>query len=257
MAQPVNVALCFDRHLALPAATVVASVMRSCSQPVHFYLVIDPAPEMKEFLGAVLAHFGASGTIVEATPETVLKARHDVYSVPSTATYRRFYLARLVPDVDRLIYLDSDVVVRHDLTELWRQPLDGYPLAAVPHGWAADNKTMLDLFPDGYFNGGVLLMDLACWRDQGVASRLEDAVRASLASPGGALWHHDEGPLNEVLVDDWQHLSPRWNFTAYFTGLGSCKAAALAGTAVGNPARPGHHAFRRRLQAVAVGLRAA
>jgi len=217
MAQLVSVALCFDRHLALPAATVVASVMRRCSQPVHFYLIVDPVPEMRRFLGAVLAHFGANGTIVEATPETVLGTGHDVYNVPSTATYRRFYLARLVADVDRLIYLDSDVVVRHDLMELWRQPLDGHPLAAVPHGWAADNETMLDHFPNGYFNSGVLLVDLACWRDQGITSRLEDSVRASLASPGGAPWHHDEGALNEVLVGDWQQLSPRWNFTAYFT----------------------------------------
>ena len=198
MAQPVNVALCFDRHLALPAATVVVSVMRRCSQPVHFYLIIDPAAGLKRFLYAVLAHFDASGTVVEATPESVLGAGHNVYSVPSTATYRRFYLARLVPDVDRLIYLDSDVVVRHDLTELWRQPLEGHPLAAVPHGWAADNETMLEHFPNGYFNDGVLLLDLACWRAQGITSRLEDSVRASLASPGGVLWHHDEGPLNEI-----------------------------------------------------------
>ena len=233
MVQPLSVALCFDRHLALPAAMVVASVMRRCSQPVHFYLVVDPAPGLAQFLGAVLAHFGASGTILETTPEILLNAGQSTYGFASTATYRRLYLAQLVPDIDRLIYLDCDVVVRHDLTELWLQPLDGYPLGAVSDGWAADNKTLLGRFPTGYFNGGVLLMDLARWRDQDIIRRLEDAVRASLGSTGEASQQYDQGPLNAVFIDNWQRLSPRWNFTAYFTDsaaarLGLSSAALTA-----------------------------
>jgi len=217
MTEPVSVALCFDRHLALPAATVIASAMRSASRPLHFYLVIDRAPGLAQFLRSVLAHFGAGGTVVEATPEVALGAEHRVYGTASTAAYRRLYLADLLPDLDRLIYLDSDVIVRHDLTELWEQPLDGRPLGAVAHGWAADSRTMLERFPNGFFNSGMLLMDLVRWRNQGVLSRVEDAVRGAVAGPGGTLPFHEEGPLNAVLVDDWQSLSPSWNFTSYFT----------------------------------------
>jgi lipopolysaccharide biosynthesis glycosyltransferase len=217
MAQPVSVALCFDGHLALPAATVIASVTRTCSRPVHFYLFIDPTPGLARMLRAVLAHFGGVGTIVEAKPEAGLKAAHGAYGGASTATYRRLYLANLVPDIDRLIYLDSDVIVRHDLTELWGQPLDDHPLGAVSHAWAVDNETMLEHFPNGYFNAGVLLMDLARWRAQGIVGRLEDAVRASLVISDGTSPPNDEGPLNAVFMDNWQSLSPRWNFTAYFT----------------------------------------
>ena len=47
--------------------------------------------------------------------------------------YFRLLAARLLPEqLDRIIYLDSDVLVRGDLSELWDRPLDDqYCLAAV------------------------------------------------------------------------------------------------------------------------------
>src|SRR3954468_5709111 len=50
----------------------------------------------------------------------------------STATYYRLLIADLLPDVDRAIYLDSDVIVCGDLGQLWNTPLHGAHLLAAP-----------------------------------------------------------------------------------------------------------------------------
>jgi lipopolysaccharide biosynthesis glycosyltransferase len=226
MRDPIGIALCFDRHLALPAAITIASVLRNRRSRVQFHLVVDPSPDLARLLHTVLKHFGGDGRIIEAAPEAAFDVdARGPYGVPSTATYRRLLLPELLPELDRLIYLDADIIVRDDLAELWTTALNDYPLGAVPDAWAAENETMRQRFPGGYFNCGVLLMDLVCWRAQSIERRAFALVHECLAGGARGPLLYDQDPLNDVLKGSWQRLSPRWNFTAYFT---DAAAAALS-----------------------------
>jgi lipopolysaccharide biosynthesis glycosyltransferase len=226
MRDPIPIVLCFDRHLALPAAVTIASVLRSRRSQVQFHLVVDPSPDLARLLHTVLKHFGGDGRIIEAAPEAAFDVdARGPYGVASTATYRRLLLPELLPELDRLIYLDADIIVRDDLAELWTTALDDHPLGAVPDAWAADNAVMRQRFPSGYFNSGVLLMDLASWRAQRIERRAFALVHEYLAGGARGPLLYDQDPLNEVLKGSWQRLSPRWNFTVYFT---DAAAAALA-----------------------------
>jgi lipopolysaccharide biosynthesis glycosyltransferase len=214
---PIDVALCFDQHLALPAVVAIASILQNAQNRIQFHLVIDPAPNLARLMHAALINFGGTGRIIEAAPEKAIRV-HDYspYGVRSFATYRRLLLADILPDLNRLLYLDADVIVRHDLTELWMTPLENCPLGAVPDAWAADSEAMLLRYPRGYFNSGVLLMDLARWRDNYIGQQAVAAAQTAQAVPDSASLV-DQGALNDVLRDDWLRISPRWNFTAYFS----------------------------------------
>ena len=80
--------------------------------------------------------------------------------------YYRLLAAQLLPeDMDRVLYLDPDILVINPLTPLWRLDMGGKLFAAAAHTGMtelANNVNRLRLGTErDYFNSGVLLIDLA------------------------------------------------------------------------------------------------
>jgi lipopolysaccharide biosynthesis glycosyltransferase len=156
-----------------------------------------------------------------------------VPAYPSAGVYLRLLTPELLPeDVERAIYLDSDVVVCADLARLWESDLGGRPLGAIQDAsipffdaeralpdleavreilWSVRgvaNWEELGLDPcSPYLNSGVLLMDLAAWRREASARRLLDCLREQRAHAGMP----DQYVLNVVFAGRWQALDLRWN----------------------------------------------
>ena len=97
----------------------------------------------------------------------------------SLASYLRLFLPDVLPVTSsRVLYLDSDIVVRRDLSALWQTPLDGQLIGAARDPFAASNMR-LSLPPDNpEFNSGVLLVDLAGWRRERLLPRFVEYVEA-------------------------------------------------------------------------------
>lgn len=162
--------------------------------------------------------------------------------VTGSATYFRLALAHLVPEtVERVIYLDSDLIVVGDIEKLWRQDLDGYPIGAVsdagidgvvyeegfdPRPFA--ERWQLAAAPGRYFNAGVLLIDLAKVRAEG----LLDRARAFAEEHAGTLPYSDQDALNHTLWGNWFRLDPVWNVqrNMVIPGMPNCLPDALAGS---------------------------
>ena len=135
----------------------------------------------------------------------------------SIATYIRLLLPTLLPpELDRVIYLDGDLVVEGDLARLWDEDLSGVALRAVQdysipyvgHRIGLKRYQELGYPPDHpYLNGGVLLMNLDWWRRHEAASRVLDYLRTYRDD---VRWWDQDG-INAVLGRDWRPLDPRWN----------------------------------------------
>ena len=94
------------------------------------------------------------------------------YSQP-VSTYYRLLLPSLLKDRARTIYLDSDLVVETDLSELFDADLQGQPLGGVPDRpeIQAGLQAHVNRPGDLYINAGVLVMDLNIWREQKIADQ--------------------------------------------------------------------------------------
>ncbi len=126
------------------------------------------------------------------------------------ATWYRTCLDELLPSIDRAIWLDLDLLVRDSLFPLWETSLDGHLLGAVtnvPPGPDREYTERPQLGGDPYFNAGVLLLDLAAMREEGVGRRLRDFTVKHAAR----LRWRDQDALNEVLHARRFALHPRWN----------------------------------------------
>src|SRR5437763_16981533 len=81
--------------------------------------------------------------VFENLPPTISwsKGRTQIkQGLASSATYVRLLIDQLLPaDLERVIYLDVDLIVRSDLSELWHFDLNGKTIAAVrdavPYSW--------------------------------------------------------------------------------------------------------------------------
>ena len=133
----------------------------------------------------------------------------------SRMTYARLQIPQLYAgQVPRLLYLDTDILVLADLSELCRTDLEGAPLAAVPD-YHVDRELKSTLVGRNvnvprvrhYFNAGVLLMDPQACVQRGLAPRAMAYLRDHASTP-----YADQDALNAACDGEWKPLDPKWNF---------------------------------------------
>lgn len=127
--------------------------------------------------------------------------------------YGRLDLAELLPECDRCVFLDADLVVNRCLRELAAQIDHRHPVAAVsnvPRGRSMDHRfyTAIGLDPEQpCFNAGVMAINLEVWRRRNVRERCFQVARNH---PGEFLLA-DQTMLNAALDEDWKPLDDVWN----------------------------------------------
>ena len=141
----------------------------------------------------------------------------DVPPTIAITAYARLFLPDLIShDVERVLYLDCDVVVSASVKDFYCVHMDDTWIAGVRdtlyHGYA---KTAVGLSAtDEYLNSGVLMMNLAAWREHNVTQQCLDF----LLEHHGKVMHHDQGILNGVCKDHKMVVNPRFNATSsYFS----------------------------------------
>ncbi|MDR2030630.1 MAG: glycosyltransferase [Puniceicoccales bacterium] len=131
----------------------------------------------------------------------------------------RFLLEFLFPYQDRIIYLDSDTIVLRDISKLFAENVSGYLAGAA---WdlgmvytaikcpklVAEFHKRFDLpVPEGYFNSGVLLLNLEEMRRQNIGQQLLTMQRTTQPLIG-----IDQQYYNAVFRGRVKFLDGRWNF---------------------------------------------
>ena len=129
----------------------------------------------------------------------------------SLATYYRCFLSEILPDeVERVIYLDCDILVLQPLDDFFNLPLNGRPIAAV-EDIASDDTARYSVlaYPeaDSYFNAGVFLADLARWRKEDVPGRCLSYYRKY---PERIVFN-DQDLLNSIFHGDKLLVPLKWN----------------------------------------------
>lgn len=127
----------------------------------------------------------------------------------SHASYLRIFIPEILPDsVEKVLYLDCDLVVRHDIAPLWRTELGDNVLGGVRNPFFVRHGD-LEMPPGAdYFNAGVLLMNLKRWRELDGTARLIRFIERH----HDHLWAHDQDALNAVFCGQIRELAPFWNF---------------------------------------------
>ncbi|WP_410511939.1 glycosyltransferase family 8 protein [Paenibacillus sp. BR2-3] len=166
----IELALAFqdkDGHYAEHAAVVLASVFHNTSSPINVHILHDETlnEDNKQKLVELTSRYSQTINFYPITiPDDMLQVMESVSSINvwTPACMYRLLIPALIP-VDKIIYLDCDVLVNMDIVELWQIELDNYYLGAI---WdqgimgVAQIISSKGLNPDLYFNSGVILFSL-------------------------------------------------------------------------------------------------
>lgn len=136
----------------------------------------------------------------------------------SLASYYRLAVARFLPkEVDRILYLDCDMIVNEPLNELYSTDIDGIACAVV-----ADEAYMLPVHYNRlglklntakpYFNAGMLLINVDYWRRHDI----ETQFFAYIVDNAPRLAFHDQDTLNAVLSGQVKYLPLSFNLQTGF-----------------------------------------
>lgn len=132
--------------------------------------------------------------------------------VLSRAAYFRLYAARHLlakTKAKRLVYLDSDTIVRAPLRGLFEGEFGPAPITARPEDMTPEvleTSARHGIDPHTYFNSGVLVMD----RGPDLGTRLDAAIRVSETEPERLVFH-DQCALNVAFAGASNPLPSRWN----------------------------------------------
>lgn len=227
------VVLAADEKFAMPLATTIRSALENLDSRRKLLLyVLDggirPATKQKLLQSWPADRFEIEWIGVDSTALAGLPVSGHV----NVVAYYRILIPRLLPTVERVIYLDSDLIVLGDLGRLWDCDLSG-ELCLAAQDCAApylDATVALENYAEcghhlgaprpvanyrelglperaAYFNSGVMLIDLQAWRTVDVPRQLTDCLERYRPH---ALWW-DQYALNVVLAGQWGPLDIRWN----------------------------------------------
>jgi lipopolysaccharide biosynthesis glycosyltransferase len=130
--------------------------------------------------------------------------------------YLRLFMADYVDvSVEKLLYLDCDLIVRKDIGPLWAASIDDYSVAAVPESYFGAHDELGFSRNDLYFNSGVMLVNLARWRRDDLITKFIACAKEKST----ALTYWDQDILNIVLRGQAAFLSQRWNFHAIYAEM--------------------------------------
>lgn len=223
-----------DEAYAMPLAVTIRSAINHLSpdREMHIYVLDGGMSELsKQRLRQSWRETRVEVTFVAVDRGAFVDLPTSLHV--SDSTYLRLKMAELLPTtIGRAIYLDSDMLVRRDLTELWMQDFGGAAVMAVRdyaapfidpdcHPEVGDaakilmssrqpvpNFKELNIPGDAeYFNAGMMVVDVDRWRSESMAAKF----LACLEQNREHLRWWDQYALNVVLAGRWRPLDYRWN----------------------------------------------
>ena len=133
----------------------------------------------------------------------------------STAALIKFEIANYFSELERILYLDSDIIIKNDISSVFATDISQSYLAASFEFWNFLNyrnySFKKDYHVDFYFNSGVMLFNLDKMRSDNVSKKLWDYKINHAKTP-----RMDQESFNAICGPSAVHLSIKWNFNPTF-----------------------------------------
>lgn len=127
-------------------------------------------------------------------------------------TYFRFFIADLIPDAERVFYIDTDCLILDDISAVFSLPLEK-TIATMSDPFDNENKSRMSLQEqNSYFVAAPLLINTIRWKEINYTPLLLDWCYSHL----NVLKYPDQDALNVVLQNDREHLPIRFNVCPFF-----------------------------------------
>ena len=203
-----------DKNYLIPTIVMMASMKENMAQGSHyhfhlFHSDLTPWDEqvVRRLESAQAPHFTISIRQIRPEDNNFSKVPHGKLGQPAL---KRLNMPHLLPDIEKVLYMDSDILVLKDLTELYETDIGDNLIAGV--------KDVCLLFqedprfghfpPNSYICTGVMLMNLKQMRLENTEQRFLDVVPEVVK-----FWvTTDQDIINYACAGRIFHLHPRYDW---------------------------------------------
>lgn len=215
----IRIAIAADDAYVQHCGAFINSVVKH-NPDVQFYFLTEGITRENEEILKTIADQNGGDLVVCNVPSNIVKQFPMTPQMPShisLATYYRLFLTTLLPDsIEKILYLDCDMIVRGSLLQLWETDISKHPIAAVYQHFGGENNDSWERLgisrEQGYFNAGCLLMNLSLLREMGFQ---RDAL-FFIEKNYDRIIFHDQDVLNALYSGKVLPLSCKWNYLSLF-----------------------------------------
>ncbi|MCH2048697.1 MAG: glycosyltransferase family 8 protein [Trichodesmium sp. ALOHA_ZT_67] len=197
-----NLLFCFDQNYQQHFGVAITSVLlNNLSSHFDVHIITNFMEEkLKQKLDTLSKNYKCSFHLyIINNLDKISQLKASVHV--SNATYYRLIMAEILPKhIDKILYLDSDVVVISPLEELYNIDLENYFIAAS--GFSGT------LVKSKGFNSGVMVVNLEKWRNEQISTKVIDFATQNR----NKLPYHDQSALNCVIKQNYLIIDRKWNF---------------------------------------------
>ncbi len=180
----IPILLTFDEKLVLAAGVCITSLLENASSDTFYdiYVLHSPSCHFDETPLARISESYPNCRITFRKVEGEFQGAYEIRGIPETAYYR-LLAPDLIPEYDKIIYSDVDVVIREDLSYYYDIDLSDNYFAGVDNGvrLRPDMQkyvSSLGLDPKkGYFYSGNLIINSVQQRKDGMVDKFREYAK--------------------------------------------------------------------------------
>lgn len=207
----IHICLASDNNYVPFMTTAMVSALKSADEDelLHFYILCDhisrkekdTISQLKEIKKCEIHFIDMNIDLFNDFPSGG--------SHISNVTYFRYKIPELFPQIDKIIWLDCDTIVKNSLWELYSTDLTHSPLAAVEDVGYTYWRTKIPHFwhTGFYINAGVMLINCRIWRQEHAGKMLMEYTEKHAAD----ISIGDQDVINAVFKGRIKELDFKWN----------------------------------------------
>jgi len=196
-----------DEKFIRYTATMLCSLFANNVPPIniHFFNGNIPGSKVEKLRTFIEKKHGVFFSY-NINEELLQNLKVDLHA--SKANYYRLLIPEILPiSIRKVLYLDSDLIVRKPIFDLWNTDIENYYLAAVENPGMRNFDRLFMPKDSKYFNSGVMLINVEKWRREGVHNK----ALAFIRSYPDRIKFWDQDGLNAILYGQWKELPIKWN----------------------------------------------
>jgi lipopolysaccharide biosynthesis glycosyltransferase len=216
----IHVALASDERYFPGLLGAISSMLISSSpnNKYHIYILDGGiSPDSWKVLESILKKINRETALIKLEADLSIFKNFPGFYFKSVLPYGRLLFENLI-QTDKIIYIDSDILVLKNIEDLWNVDLGNYAAAAALE---IIIKTIENDCPSyqelginptaNYFNSGVMVMDLKKFREQSIFKKATDYLQKYYSEC--KFW--DQSALNVVLYNNYILLDQSWNIQSH------------------------------------------
>lgn len=198
-----------DNYSRCAGTSIVSFCLNNPEQKFSFYILASDLSDIsKENFKILAKQYSINIIIYEIDASFFAKLpTRTAFPIP---TYFRFIFPLILKDLNKIFYIDADIICLNNAEKLFNVDFEDNIIAAVPDTkeTSEDRNKDLELFNHIYFNAGVLAVNVQKWNNFNIFNKLID----NLLEKPEKFYMLDQDALNLILTNKVKYLPRKFNW---------------------------------------------